>query len=252
MIQYLIVCPLVFLAGFIDSIAGGGGLISLPAYIIAGLPAHDCLGTNKLASAMGTVISTGRFLKNGYIHGKRMIVLAAGAMIASLAGSTIGSHLSLLLSDQMLKKMMVVVLPVAAFYVLRSKGLGSEDQEPLPEKKERLITWAAAFFLGGYDGFYGPGAGTFLLLSLTGAARMEVREAAAVTKLINLASNVAALTTFVLNGTVNYRLGLTAGLFCIAGNFIGSGLVLHNGKRIVRPVILVVLVILFVRVLSGA
>lgn len=91
MYQYLIVCPLVFLAGFVDAIAGGGGLISLPAYIIAGVPAHFALGTNKLASAMGTTVSTARYLKNGYLKGRQMVKMAACASIVSLAGSAIGS-----------------------------------------------------------------------------------------------------------------------------------------------------------------
>lgn len=252
MIQYLIVCPLVFLAGFVDAIAGGGGLISLPAYIIAGVPAHFALGTNKLASAMGTVISTGRYLKNGYIRGNSMIRLAVCTVAASLAGSFIGSNLSLLVSEEILKHMMIVVLPVVAFYVMRNKNLGEDDgREQLPERTVFLIAVAAAFLIGGYDGFYGPGTGTFLILVLTGAARLDVRRASALTKVINLASNVAALVTFLVNGTVVYSLGLTAGLFCIAGHYIGSGLVVSNGRKIVRPVILIVLAILFVKIISG-
>ena len=252
MIQYLIVCPLVFLAGFVDAIAGGGGLISLPAYIIAGVPAHFALGTNKLASSMGTTVSTGRYLKNGYIKGKQMIKIAIISCIASLAGSSIGSSLSLLVSETILKNLMIVVLPVVAFYVMRNKNLGDVAvKEPLPDKAVFVIAVAAAFFIGGYDGFYGPGTGTFLILILTGAARMDVRRASALTKVINLSSNVAALVTFLINGTVFFGLGLTAGVFCIAGHYIGSGLVVHNGQKIVRPVILVVLAILFVKIISG-
>ncbi len=253
MLQHIIVCPLVFLAGFVDAIAGGGGLISLPAYIIAGVPAHFALGTNKLGSAMGTTISTARYLKNGYLKGKLMIQIAVGACIASLVGSSIGSSLSLLVSEQVLKNLMIPVLPIVAFYVLRNKNLGSvEVREPLPEAATFIIALLAAFLVGGYDGFYGPGTGTFLILILTGAARMDVRKASALTKVINLSSNVAALVTFLLNGTVNYTLGLAAGVFCIAGHYIGSGLVVHNGQRIVRPVILVVLAILFVKIITGA
>lgn len=249
MITFLIVCPLVFLAGLVDSIAGGGGLISLPAYIIAGLPAHMALGTNKLASAMGTSISTGRFLKNGYLKGRKMVRIAAGACIASLVGSHIGSRLSLLVQESVLEHLMIVVLPIVAFYVMRNKDLGAAaGRAPLSDRAAFLIALAAAFLIGGYDGFYGPGTGTFLILVLTGAARMDVRQASALTKVINLASNVSALATFLANGTVSYALGLTAGLFCIAGHYIGSGLVVHNGQRIVRPVILVVLAILFVKI----
>ena len=87
MIQYLIVCPLVFLAGLVDSIAGGGGLVSLPAYILAGVPAHMALGTNKLGSAMGTTISTARYIKNGYLEGKIMASMAVCSVAAALAGS---------------------------------------------------------------------------------------------------------------------------------------------------------------------
>lgn len=253
MIPYLIVCPLVFLAGFVDAIAGGGGLISLPAYIIAGVPAHVALGTNKLASSMGTTISTARYLKHGYIKGKTMIRIAVCASVVSLAGSSIGSSLALLVSEQVLKNLMIVVLPVVAFYVLRNKNLGSVAAvEPLSDRATFAAAILAAFFVGGYDGFYGPGTGTFLILILTGAARMEVREASALTKVINLSSNVAALVTFLVNGTVLYGLGLVAGVFCIAGHYLGSGLVVHNGQRIVRPVVLLVLAILFVKILAGA
>lgn len=252
MLQYLIVCPLMFLAGLVDSIAGGGGLISLPAYIIAGVPAHAALGTNKLASAMGTSISTGRYLKNGYLRGGKMIRIAVCSSIASLIGSSIGSSLSLLVSEETLKNLMLVILPVVAFYVLKHKDLGvSAVENPLSDRQVFAVAVTAAFLVGGYDGFYGPGTGTFLILILTGAAKMEVRKASALTKVMNLSSNVAALITFLVNGTVYFGLGLAAGVFCIAGHYIGSGFVVTNGQKIVRPVILVVLGILFVKIITG-
>ena len=128
MLQYLIVCPLVFLAGFVDSIAGGGGLISLPAYIIAGVPAHFAIGTNKMSSTLGTSVSTWRYLKNGYLKGKNLIQTAVCACLTALLGSYIGSSLSLLVSDNVIKHMMMVVLPIVAFYVLRNKN------KPLPSR----------------------------------------------------------------------------------------------------------------------
>ena len=99
MLQYLIVCPLVFLAGFVDSIAGGGGLISLPAYIIAGVPAHYALGTNKISSTLGTSIATWRYLKHGYLKDKQLIRTVLCACLAAIVGSYIGSSLSLMVSD---------------------------------------------------------------------------------------------------------------------------------------------------------
>lgn len=249
--KYLIVCPLVFLAGFVDSIAGGGGLISLPAYIIAGVPTHLAIGTNKLSSAIGTTVSTGRYIKNGYLKGQNSLKLVLMAMAASLTGSSIGSRISLLVDDAILKNMMIVVLPIVAFYVLRNKKMEDSGKAPLKPALMYLIVVMTALVVGAYDGFYGPGTGTFLLLILTGLARMTVREASALTKVLNLSSNIAALTTFLIHGTVVYPLGLAAGVFCMAGHYLGSGLVVQNGQKIVRPVIVVVLSILFVKIITG-
>ena len=252
MLQYLIVCPLVFLAGFVDSIAGGGGLISLPAYIIAGVPAHFAIGTNKISSTLGTSISTWRYLKQGYLKGKQLILTALCACLTAILGSYIGSNLSLMVSDTVLKNLMMVVLPIVAFYVLRNKNMGAETgRGRLPGRAVLCICVAASFIIGMYDGFYGPGTGTFYLLILTGAARLNVHEASAMTKVLNLTSNLAALINFLVNGTAYYGLGLVAAVFCIAGNYVGSGLVVSNGQKIVRPVILVVLVILFLKIVLG-
>ena len=238
--QYLIVCPLVFLAGFVDSIAGGGGLISLPAYLAAGVPPHLALGTNKMGSTMGTVISTARFAKSGYIKWKLSF------------GSIIGSNLSLLASEKFLKGMMLFALPVVAFYVLKNKDMGdNKNTGSLTEKQMMLISMAAALVIGTYDGFYGPGTGTFLLLVLTGAAKMDLRTASGTTKVINLSSNIAALVTFLINGKVLLPLGITAGVFCIAGHYIGSGMVVKSGQKVVRPVVLAVLLCLFVKIVKG-
>ena len=110
MTHYLIVCPLVFLAGLLDSIAGGGGLISLPAFMIAGVPPHMALGTNKMCSTMGTSMATYRFAKNGYIHLKKVIWFIAAALV----GSTIGSNLTLLMNEKIVEYMMIAVLPMCS------------------------------------------------------------------------------------------------------------------------------------------
>jgi hypothetical protein len=248
MLQYLIVCPLVFLAGFVDAIGGGGGLISLPAYMIAGLPAHTAIATNKLSSAMGTTVSTARFAKNGYIPWK----LSLSSAVMALIGSCAGANLSLLVNETIIQNTMIVILPIAAFYVLRSKNMGDNERtNTLPFKKMLLISMLTGLIVGAYDGFYGPGTGTFCILLLTGLARMDMKTAAGTTKVMNLTSNIAALITFIINGKVYYPLGLVSGIFSIAGHYIGSGLVTKNGRKIVRPIILVVLTILFLKILLG-
>jgi len=245
---FLIVCPLIFLAGLIDSIAGGGGLISLPAYFIAGLPPHYAIGTNKLSSSFGTAIATIRYCKNKLVDWG----IAIPSILLALIGSTIGANLALLLNEKYLKYILFFILPVVGFYVLRSKTFTDKIKaEPLPRKKVYLIACLASFIIGTYDGFYGPGTGTFLILIYTGLARMDIRIASGNTKLVNLSSNIAAVVTFILGGKILFLLGITAALFSIAGNYIGSGLVLKNGHKIIRPIILVVITLLFIKIITG-
>lgn len=244
MIPYLIVCPLVFLAGFVDSIAGGGGLISLSAYMIAGLPGHTALATNKLSSTMGTLVATGRFLKQGFVPLKLSL---CGAVMA-IIGSFLGANLALMVSDRVIKIMLLFVLPVVAFYVLRGRDSDS-TAGTMGGKLLYVVVMISAFFIGIYDGFYGPGTGTFLLLIFTGLAKMELRAAAGATKVINLSSNVSALVTFVLRGQVFWSLGLAAVVFSVLGNYVGAGLVTQKGRIIVRPVIITVLGILLVKII---
>ena len=246
--QYLIVCPLVFLAGLIDSIAGGGGLISLPAYLIAGVPPHIALGTNKTSSSMGTVVSAAKLAKNGFVD--RRTAVPGG--LCAVAGAIVGATISLYVEDTVITHMMIVILPVVAFYVLRSRTLG-ESEKTGTLTGGRLIgaVCGIGLVMGIYDGFYGPGTGTFLLLLLTGLAHLDTRRAAGTTKVMNLSSNLAALATFLIKGKVYYSLGLVSGLFCIAGHYIGSSLVVRGGRRVVRPMILVVLCILFGKLALG-
>ena len=250
--RYLIVCPLIFLGGFVDAIAGGGGLISLPAYLIAGLPAHYAIGTNKISSAMGTTLTTWKFWKQGYIKLK----LAVGCAVAALIGSACGANLALLVSDRAFKIILLFVLPLTAVYVFRTKNIDGGEREPLSPGATYAIAAALALVIGVYDGFYGPGTGTFLLLLLTGLARMDLNSAAGTTKVINLSTNIAALVTYLLNGKVYLPLGLTAGIFGIAGNYLGARSFSQKGTKIVKPLIGVVLCIFFIRVvwemLTGA
>ena len=246
MIEYIIVCPLVFLAGFVDAIGGGGGLISLPAFMLTGIPVHFAIGTNKLSSSMGTIIATYRYAKSGYIKLK----LAACSAVCALIGSPLGAILALKINDFYFKILMLVILPITAFYVLIKPNLEvNQDIRTIITTKTYLICMLIAFLVGGYDGFYGPGAGTFLLLLLTGIAHLDLNISAGTTKAINLSSNVAALIIFIINGKVLLTLGLVAGFFSIAGNYIGASYFTKKGIKIARPIIIIVLIIFFARLL---
>ena len=243
-IQYLIICPLVFLGGLVDAIAGGGGLISLPAYLIAGVPAHTAVGTNKVSSFMGTTLTTVSFWRRGYIKPK----LSLMCVVCALAGSYGGASLNLLIDEKIFNILMLFIIPVVAFFVFRKKNLDAHP-EPFDFGKTAVISCAVALIIGAYDGFYGPGTGTFLILLLTGAARLDLNSAAGTTKAINLASNVAAMVTYLVHGEVILLTGVIAGVFGIAGNWLGSRFFSEKGAKIVKPVIFVVLGVFFVRVI---
>ena len=237
-LAYLIVCPMVFMAGLIDAVAGGGGLISLPAYMIAGVPVHGAIATNKMSAAMGTVVATYRYGKSGFIHWKR----ALPCVVFALGGSYMGAKISLLLSERVIQILMLFILPVTALYVLRGRSLDAE-RVPYSYGRTVLLSVLISFCIGIYDGFYGPGTGTFLLLLLTGLAHIGLTEAAGTTKVINLSTNISALVVFLLNGVVMLPLG-------IAGNYVGTRIFTEKGTKFVKPFILAVLVIFFIKVLT--
>ena len=244
-LPFLIVCPLVFLAGLVDAMVGGGGLISLPAYLIAGLPVHFAIGTNKLSSGMGTTLATIRFARSGYINWK----LGAFCAVCALVGSTAGAKLALLIADGVFKIIMLVILPLTGLYILRGRALDT-DRPPYGPGKTTAIAMATALVIGLYDGFYGPGTGTFLILLLTGLAHLELHAANGIAKVINLTTNLSALVVFLWNGKVLLPLGLAAGCFSLLGNYLGTRFFDKSGAKAVKPLMILVLVIFFVKILS--
>lgn len=243
---FLIVLPAVFLAGLVDSIAGGGGVLSLPAYLAAGLPPHLALGNNKFSSCFGTLFATLRYHHHGMIDA-RVALLSA---LFALAGSHLGTRAVLLLDPAFLRWLLVVLVPMVAVFLLAHRGLGREDRSHLqaPRKKFTLAA-LAALLIGFYDGFFGPGTGSFLILFYTLVLQYDFVTANANTKVVNLASNIAALVTFVAHGKVLFALGIPAACAGIAGNLLGSKLVVRRGSRLIRPVFIFTLLLLFGKVM---
>lgn len=244
---YLIVCPLLFLAGLIDAIGGGGGLISIPAYLIAGLPAHAAVATNKMSSTCGTSLATFRFMKNGLVNYR----LAIPAVVAAIAGSSIGANISMAIDESVMLYVLVFILPVSAFLVLNKKlfhDVGSD--EVVLNRKTYMTAAIAAFIIGMYDGFYGPGTGTFLIIAFTIFAKLSIKTANAQAKVINLTSNITSLVIFLINGEVILSVGLAAAACNMLGGYIGAGLVMKNGAKIVKPSILLVLILLALKILG--
>ncbi len=293
-----------------DSIAGGGGLISLPAFLLAGLPPHMALATNKFSSSIGTTASTARFFSQGYMHQDAFVYI-----VLALTGAHLGSSLAVQVPERYFQYLMLIILPIVSAisfygdYVRRRQReseemrpgkvkMQSDDAEasqvylieagqqvqseadqapslsstpasassltpspdPVPDpapaffaglsKQQFFLAAASALVVGTYDGFYGPGTGTFLILLLTQVAHIDVRRAAATTKAINLSSNIGSLTFFLGTQLIDYRLGLVSAVFSMLGHYLGSGLVIKDGQKYVRPLIVVVLLLLFIKIIS--
>lgn len=241
---FLIVCPLIFLAGFVDAIAGGGGLISLPAYLLAGVPMHFALGTNKLSSSLGTAIASWRYYKNKLVD----MSLCLPSIAAALAGSAWGTSLTLVVPEGYLQRLLIVLLPLTAFYVFKNKAF-DPPARPLSRVRSVIYSIIISFLVGGYDGFFGPGAGTFYILLYTAVAKIEGPTASGNAKFVNLASNLAALAVFLSKRRVILPLGLCAGFFSILGSYLGSGLVIRRGAKIIRYFVLAVLILLLGKII---
>lgn len=240
--SFLIVCPLVFLAGFIDAIAGGGGLISLPAYLIAGLPAHLASGTNKMGALFGTALSTGKYAKDKCIHYRAAIP----AVIGALPGAWLGAQMLMLIPERMVQVFMMVAIPVIAGVMLLR---GDKMDKPNPNRSVKTwVCFLIGLTIGMYDGFFGPGTGTFLMLAFSMLCGMDLVNANGTTKLVNLASNLAAMAAFLMQGNVLLALALPAAACSMAGNYIGSVLAVKKGAKVIRPVFFLVLVLLMVTV----
>lgn len=242
--ECLIVCPLVFLAGFIDSVAGGGGIVSIPAYFLAGLPTRSALGTNKCAMFCGTSLSTFKYLKSG----KVILKIAVISAIGSLIGSSIGTSLALVIPENILKTALMCILPAVAIFLLVKKDFGSGAEHiQLPIWKTIVLSLLIGLFIGCYDGLVGPGTGTFLIMAFSGLLKLDLLTASGCSKVSNLASNLASLVIYAINGEVVVLVAIPAAVFCMCGNFLGAKYAIRGGSKNVRKIMLVVIVLLLAK-----
>lgn len=237
---YLIVLPMVFLAAVVDSISGGGGLISLPAYTLAGLDYGLASGCNKFSACFGTLSSVIRYFKGGKILWKPALIAALGA----LPGAWLGTWFSMLLSNRFMHIFMICATPVVGALVVLKKDTAAKPK-PMT-RKTLLLCLLSGLLVGMYDGFFGPGTGTFLILLFTALTGMDMVTASATSKPVNLASNISSLITRIAAGQVIFALAIPAMCMSIAGGWLGSKLVLMRGAKFIRYVMLGVLALLVV------
>ncbi len=242
--QFLIVCPLIFISCFVDAVAGGGGLISLPAYMIAGLPTHEAIATNKLSASMGAACAVVKYFRLDMVPWKNALFCLPFA----IGGGTVGANIALFIPENIFKYIMLVLLPLTAAFVMRKNSLVKE-RAPYQGFIMYILSAAIAFVVGMYDGFYGPGTGVFLILLLLTAAHYTLDDANGTAKSINFVTNVSSLVIYLINGKVVVPLGLAAGIFGMAGGYLGAKAYGNNGAKIAKPIILAVLAIFFIKII---
>lgn len=247
----LIVCPLVFLGGFVDSVAGGGGLITLPAYLMAGVPVHIAAGTNKVVNGSGSFIASIKYFRSGKIRMRPALWAAAGA----LAGASFGARIAIHLSERALQGLMLVALPVVAVFLVTKKDFGQEGGgggRTCSSRYERWVSLGIGVAVGCYDGIVGPGTGTLLIMAFTALLYMDMVTASGCAKVGNVASNVAAAITFVLGGKVMWAVVVPAAACSILGNYCGAQYAIRGGGKRIRGMIFVVLGLMFLKMLADS
>ena len=240
-----ILCPIIAIGAIVDAIAGGGGLITLTAYVAVGLPPQIALGNNKFASASGTTIACYRYIRKGQVDWK----VGTIAIFFSLMGSFVGSFLATRFADATLHYLLIFLVPAIAIFIMLKPDFG--QAKPMLTKYAIPLSALTALLLGAYDGFFGPGTGMFLTIIFTSVIGLDLLRSCGTAKVVNLASNIAALVTFIRFGSIDYAIAIPCAISAIIGGYIGSGLALRGGVRVIRPVMLFVLALLLLKVIAS-
>ncbi len=226
--------PILFLtgltAGTVDAIAGGGGLISVPVLLGVGMPPHLALGTNKLQSSCGTLMAAHSYYKQGLIDKNRLIT----GLVFTFLGALTGAVTIQVLSGDLLSKMIPVVLLIILLYTIFTPRFGHMEQSP--KISQRLFFVVFGFLLGFYDGFLGPGVGSFWVFAFMFFAGFNLIKATAYTKVFNLNTNLVALACFALGHNIDYRVGLCMAVGQIIGGRFGAYLAIKKGANVIRPI----------------
>ncbi|WP_105901876.1 sulfite exporter TauE/SafE family protein [Vibrio gangliei] len=232
-----------FAAGFIDSVAGGGGLILVPSFILAGLPPQLALGQEKVVSTLGTIAAIRNFILN-----KKVIWSAVATGIpAGLVGAYAGAQAILYFDPETIGKIILFMLPFGIILsFLPKKNSNVKDVEPINTSVILFGVPIAVFVIGFYDGFFGPGTGSFLILALHYLLRFDLVSSSATSKLFNFSSNIGALIAFMMAGNVLYMLAIPLVAMNLLGNHVGSSSAMKYGEKLIQRTISISLSILMV------
>ncbi len=238
------------LAGFIDAIAGGGGMLIMPALLSIGMPPHLVIGTNKLVGTFGTFSASLTFIRKQLFQP----ALWWAMIIGTLIGALVGAILIDLVSAGILKKLLPLAILLAAAYLAwpRPPASATTRPDPVPPHAiRRSIKLLTGGLIGFYDGFIGPGTGAFWMTVAMKQFQLDLVAAAGVARFMNFISNITALLTFMVLGTIDYTIGLSMGAALMLGAFIGAHSAIHYGAPLIRPIFLVVVLLMAGRLLVG-
>ncbi|WPC42600.1 sulfite exporter TauE/SafE family protein [Clostridium sp. JS66] len=244
----IFLCVAGFFAAFVDSIAGGGGIISVPAFLLAGVPPHITLGTNKFSSTCASFTSSLKFMQSGKVDLKILKFLLPFTVI----GAVLGVNTVLIIDAKYLNMIVLTLLLFVGIYSLFSKSIGKEDKFKGLCKKSLFLGILLAFSLGFYDGFFGPGTGSFLIFGLIGIYQFDFVRSAGNGKVMNFGSNIASLIMFAFRGQINYKLGIPVAIFMIIGAKFGTKVALKNGAKIIKPLFVTMSLCVALKILYGA
>jgi len=228
----VLLCIAGFVASFVDSIAGGGGLISVPAFMLAGLPPHMVLGTNKFSATAGSFTSSLKFIRSGKANFKLLKYLIPFTLI----GSMLGVRAVLYIDQKFLTPLVLILIMFIGIYTLFSKSLGLEDRFKGLTKKNVIFGIILALSLGFYDGFFGPGTGSFLVFGFINIFGFNFVSSSANARILNFTSNITALVLFALSGQIDYMLGVPVAIFMILGARMGTSVALSKGSKLIKPI----------------
>ena len=234
LLSYALFFVAAFLGGFIDAIAGGGGLITLPAIMAMGVPPHFALGTNKLQGVFGSFTATLNFTKKGLIDYKECFI----GIVFTFIGAAIGATLILFLNANFLKIIIPFLLIAIFIYTLFMPKIGESDRAA--KMNERLFYVVFGLILGFYDGFFGPGAGSFWMFAMVALIGLNLKKAVAHTKALNFTSNIVALGVFIAGGQILWLVGFLMAVGQILGAYFGSNLVIKKEVKFIRTMFLIV------------
>ncbi len=232
--HFILLFIIAFFSGFVDAIAGGGGLIAIPALIAVGIPEHVALATNKLQASFGSFTAALNFTRKGFVDFK---AIWAGCVWTFL-GAVLGTTATLLTSPEALKIIIPVVLIAIFFYTIFSPKLG--EFELTAKIKPAIYYCIFGLILGFYDGFLGPGTGSFWMISLVLLLGLGLKTAVAQTKVLNFISNIVSLAVFIAGGQILWILGFVMGVGQVAGAYLGSHLAIKKEVRFIRTIFLCV------------